>query len=113
MTLFLFKKTKVQNSASCEIGDNRLILYEYQSQNYGNGFLVSKKWKENIEKYWRISDRISILQLRIDSQKDDTKQQDEIINYKIQEPLRTVIAKTDFESEHQGEAKRKLNGIAL
>ena len=108
LDVICIQETKVQISASCEIGDNRLILFESQSQHYGNGFLVSKKWKDNIEKYWRISDRISILQLRIDSQKDDTKQQDESINYKIQESLRTVIAKTDFESEHQGEVKLKI-----
>ena len=108
LDVICIQETKVQISASCEIGDNRLILFESQSQHYGNGFLVSKKWKDNIGKYWRISDRISILQLRIDSQKDDTKQQDESINYKIEESLRTVIAKTDFGSEHQGEVKLKI-----
>ena len=32
--------------------------------NYGNGFLVSKKWKESVHRYWKISERISVLQMK-------------------------------------------------
>ena len=29
---------------------------------YGNGFMVNNRLVENIEKYWRVSDRISVIQ---------------------------------------------------
>ena len=43
---------------------NRLILMGAENINYGNGFLVSKKWKESVHRYWKISERISVLQMK-------------------------------------------------
>ena len=34
--------------------------------------------------------------------------QAEVVNYKIQQPIRTVIAKSNFESAHEGDARIKI-----
>ena len=37
-------------------------------KSHGNGFLIKSIWKENIHKFWRVSERICVLQLRIKHQ---------------------------------------------
>ena len=44
--------------------NNRLICLPSDSVHYGNGFFVSLKLVNHIHKYWKVSDRISVLQLR-------------------------------------------------
>ena len=43
---------------------NRLITIASERNHYGNAFMISKKWKDNVNSYWKISDRISVLQLK-------------------------------------------------
>ena len=37
---------------------NRLITIPSNSQHYGNGFILNKKWKNSVHAYWGISDRV-------------------------------------------------------
>ena len=52
------------DKTDCNIGRNRLILFKSVSHHYGNGFVISKKWSENIHRTWRVTDRIAVLQLK-------------------------------------------------
>ena len=61
--MLCIQETKCEE-IDCNIGKNRLIIFKSVSQHYGNGFVVNKKWSENIHKTWRVSDRIAVLQLR-------------------------------------------------
>ena len=36
-----------------------------ENQHYGLGFIVSEKWKKNILKYWKVSERIAVIQLKL------------------------------------------------
>ena len=57
--------TKVKEAKDIDVNNHRIILMASECQHYGNGFIVSPKWKNNIYRYWRVSDRISILQLQM------------------------------------------------
>ena len=46
---------------------HRLICLESEQKCYGNGFIVDKKWVSSIHRYWRVNDRIAILQLNTQS----------------------------------------------
>ena len=60
-----FQEHKIAEGTDCEIGErkHRLIAYKTDSIWYGNGFVISAKWKENIHRNWRVSDRVCVLQL--------------------------------------------------
>ncbi|XP_057294528.1 uncharacterized protein LOC130623039 [Hydractinia symbiolongicarpus] len=81
-----FSETKIKENIDRNINDCRLICMETKNPHYGTGFIISRKWKNNIYKYWKISDRISVLQLK-------TKE-------------------SRYESEHQGEAKLKIRKVS-
>ena len=55
---------------------NRLILIGADNIMYGNGFVVSKKWKNSVHRYYKVSERISVLQLKTSKsqEKQNTKQ---------------------------------------
>ena len=37
---------------------------------YGNGFIISDKWKNSVHRCWKESERISILQLKTSKSKE-------------------------------------------
>ena len=47
------------------INDHRLICIPTDCRHYGNGFIVSRKRKYNIHKYWKVSDRLAVIQLKL------------------------------------------------
>ena len=47
-----------------------LITIPSNSQHNGNGFILNKKWKNSIHAYWKISDRLCLLQLKTDKLKN-------------------------------------------
>ena len=57
------QETKISEGADCNIRDSRLIALKSVNKYHGNGFIVSSKWKENIHRVWKFSDRIAVLQL--------------------------------------------------
>ena len=60
------QETKIKEGVDRNFEENkhRLIAFDSLQQHYGNGFIVAKKWKENIYKTWKVSDRICVLQLQ-------------------------------------------------
>ena len=59
------QETKITNGVDTNINDHRLICIPTDCKHYGNGFIVSPKWKHNIHKYWKVSDRISVIQIKL------------------------------------------------
>ena len=65
LDVLCIQETKMKDLINIDIdGGNRLICLESKSGHYGNGFMVAKKWKNNIYKFWRVNDRIAVLQLK-------------------------------------------------
>ena len=60
-------ETKTKEILNKDINGYRLICTETKSEHYGNGFIISPIWKEHIYKFWRLNDRISILQLQTEN----------------------------------------------
>ena len=59
------QETKVVEAVDIELENGcRFININSDNRHYGCGFIISKKWKNSIYEYWKISDRIAVLQLR-------------------------------------------------
>ena len=64
LDVLCIQETKQKELINMDVEGNRLICLESTSPHYGNGFMVSKRWKQNIYKFWRVNDRIAVLQLQ-------------------------------------------------
>ena len=62
---------------------NRLRTIPSNSQHYGNGFILNKKWKNSIHAYWKISDRLCVLQLKTDKSKNRNSPDKNLIDHII------------------------------
>ena len=58
-------------SAGCDenINNHRLICIPIDNKAYGLGFMIHDRWKNNIAKVWKVSERISVTQFNITSKK--------------------------------------------
>ena len=63
------QETKLKDGIDTTIQGYRFISLPSTSKYYGNGFIVSPKWTNYIHSYWKVSDRISVLQLTTPSSK--------------------------------------------
>ena len=66
--LCCLQETKLTEATDENFDNCRFINIGTESRHYGNGFVVSSEWSQNIVRYWKVSDRISVIQLRL---KDD------------------------------------------
>ena len=58
------QETKITEDMDKNIQKNRLICFATgKNKSHGNGFLVSKKWADSVNRYWKVSDRICVLEL--------------------------------------------------
>ena len=57
------QETKIETAKELIIDGCKLITFESTVSRYGNGFVVAEKWKDKIQKYWRESDRLCVLQI--------------------------------------------------
>ena len=62
---------------------NRLITIPSNSQQYGNGFILYKKYKNSIHAYWKISDRFCVLQLKTNKLKNKNSPHKNLIDHII------------------------------
>ena len=63
------QETKIKETMDKDINGYRLMCTETNTRHYGNGFIVSPKWKHHIHRYWRVSDRVSVLQMKTEQSK--------------------------------------------
>ena len=91
------QETKIPNGLDEDIQGNRLICFKSECEHYGNGFIVNKRIVENIEKYWCVSDRISVIQL------SSMEQDNYIAKLKDEDELKMTITKqNNYKSEMRG-----------
>ena len=64
------QETKIAETKVIIVNGSRLITVGTDIKEYGNGFLISKKWKDSVHRYWRVSDRICVIQLKTSKSKD-------------------------------------------
>ena len=69
LDIVCLQETKIQEGVDITIDGNRLICFKSDSRYYGCGFLVSRKWIGNIYRTWRVTDRICVIQFKIDIHK--------------------------------------------
>ena len=62
--LCAIQETKVQQLSDTSLGNHRVIFFETGSPHYFYGFIVYPQLKNNVHKYWYISDRVSVLQVQ-------------------------------------------------
>ena len=64
------QETKMKVGSDVNINEYRLITLPADIPYYGTGFIIAEKWIENISRYWKVSERISVIQIKI---KDEYK----------------------------------------
>ena len=60
-----------------------LITIPSNSQHNGNGFILNKKWKNSIHAYWKIFDRLCVLQLKTNKSKNENSPEKDLIDHVI------------------------------
>ena len=53
------QETKVKLGIDKQVNKHRLISLKTEKQHYGNGFMISPKWINNIHKYYKVTDSSS------------------------------------------------------
>ena len=54
------------------------------SLHYGNGFVINKRWTRNIHRCWKVSNRVSALQLNTNKKEYECVSDENSINLKLQ-----------------------------
>ena len=65
----VIQETKVQQLSDASLDNHRVIFFESKSPHYGNGFIVSLQLKNSVHKYWYVSDKVSVLQIKLSNTK--------------------------------------------
>ena len=67
------QETKVKDYVDTNInmsnGEYRFISLSSQQKAYGMGFMISPKYKDLVHNYWKVADRLAVLQLKTDKSK--------------------------------------------
>ena len=62
--IICLQETKIREGVDINLQNSRLITLPCENQYYGSGFLVRNSWKEGIHRVWKVSERLSVLQLK-------------------------------------------------
>ena len=65
IALCAIRETKVQQLSDTSLDNHRVIFFETKSPNYVIGLIVSPQLKNNVHNYWNMSDRVSVLQIKL------------------------------------------------
>ena len=72
------QECKIKEGIDKRIGDSengcRLITFKTIQKAYGNGFIVSNRMSNRIEKCWKVNDRISVIQLNMENDIDPKRE---------------------------------------
>ena len=75
------QETKIKDGIDCNISSqssknsHRLICFPTKSEHYGMGFMIHEKWIKLVHKAWTVNDRIAVLQIKSEQnkQKEDNQ----------------------------------------
>ena len=59
------QEVKVQQLLDTSLDNHRVIFFETKSPHHGNDFTVSLQLRNNVHKYRNVSDRVSVLQIKL------------------------------------------------
>ena len=96
------QETKTRENIDKYIGKNRLICFETgENRSHGNGFVISGKMAEKVNRYWKVSDRICVVEILTESSR---KRENGIERYRAENAgegnqIRTRIRK-DTPADH-------------
>jgi sorting nexin-29 len=65
VNIMCLQETKVKDETRYEVNGKEFLFLKSESQHYGNGFVLDKKWKQSLHAVWRVSDRIAVIQLAV------------------------------------------------
>ena len=68
------QETKIKSGIDTSVNNFRLISLPTNQIAYGNGFMISPRISNHIHRYWKVSDRISILQINMDGVRNPNHQ---------------------------------------
>ena len=88
------QETKITDSLNININNYRLVCTETNTQHYGNGFMIAARWQPYIHRFWRINDRISVLQLQT-KQSKKKKSGESYGSSRITEDGKLIISKEE------------------
>ena len=58
------QETKIKEDVDINIGQNRLICFSTgENSSHGNGFMISGKIAHMVNRYWKVSDRICVVEI--------------------------------------------------
>ena len=61
----ILQETKIKDSSSYGCYGSIIKTFHSGNKHYGNGFIIAKKWKNSIYKYWKVSNWICVFQLQL------------------------------------------------
>jgi exonuclease III len=70
MDVVALQETKMRVGTDTNLGKSRLIVHSTTDHNHGTGFIVAPKWAHAVYKTWRVSNRLSVLQLELNHRED-------------------------------------------
>ena len=57
------QETKIKEGWNSNVNGSRIITLPTDMKDYGNGFVIGRKWVDKIYRFWKVSDRICVLQV--------------------------------------------------
>ena len=64
--MLCIQETKIKDGDSRVIRGNQLLRFESNSKHYGCGFVINKRLSNSIHRFWKVSDRVCVLQIKLE-----------------------------------------------
>ena len=66
LDVLCIQETKIKDGDSRVIRGNQLLCFESNSKHYGCGFVINKRFSNSIHRFWKVSDRVCVLQIKLE-----------------------------------------------
>ena len=104
------QETKIKEDMDRNIGQNRLICFPTEANSsHGSGFMISGKMAPMVNRYWRVSDRICVVEILT---KSINKRENGVTKYRAEKKkdLKFKIIK-DNPADHTKSSNNRENGV--
>ena len=104
------QETKIKEDMDRNIGQNRLICFSTgANSSHGSGFMISRKMAPMVNRYWRVSDRICVVEILT---KSINKRENGVTKYRAEKKkdLKFKIIK-DNPADHTKSSNNRENGV--
>ena len=66
LDVLCIQETKIKDGDSRVIRGNQLLCFESNSKHYGCDFVINKRFSNSIHRFWKVSDRVCVLQIKLE-----------------------------------------------